>query len=156
MPPISRRKPGLAQPNGLLGEWQDGAFRFDSPDAEKQWRVVAYRSGVHADRWDLGQVLDDKTRDVVLGGLGGPTAPVYRGPDGQYRFANQQTIEPADVRAWRRRSMRAGSTAADDSRLWRCAGPSRQCPAVYRASGNGDSRQYSRHCRHNSAGPTRP
>ncbi|MBI2252986.1 MAG: hypothetical protein HYU58_00050 [Proteobacteria bacterium] len=104
MPPVSNRKPIPQRPDGAMGEWRDGAFHFDSPDGEKQWRVDAYRSGVHADNWHLGQALDDNTRDVVLSGLGGATAPVYRGPDGNYRFANRNTIEPADVRALRQQS----------------------------------------------------
>lgn len=61
---------------------------------------------MHAKDWHRGKVLDDKTRDVVLSGLGGPTAPVFRGPDGQYRFANINTIEPDDVRAVRQQSFR--------------------------------------------------
>ena len=106
MPPVSPRKPIPQRADGATGEWRDGAFHFDSPEAEQRWAVDAYRSGVHADNWHLGTVLDDKTRDVVLSGLGGATAPVYRGPDGNYRFANQHTIEPADMRALRQQSLR--------------------------------------------------
>ncbi len=104
MPPITAKK-SATRPDDSLGEWRDGAFHFDSPEAERQWQIEAYRSGVHADGWHHGQVLDSKTRDVVLSGLGGPTPPYYRGPDGAYRFANRQTIEPADVRELRRQSL---------------------------------------------------
>jgi hypothetical protein len=112
MPPVSTRKPISPRPDGAMGEWRNGAFHFDSPEAERQWAIDAYRNGVHADNWHLGTVLDDKTRDVVLSGLGGATAPVYRGPDGNYRFANRNTIEPADVRALRQQSFR-GVTLQD-------------------------------------------
>lgn len=104
MPPVARRNRLPARPEGVLGEWRDGSFHFDSPDAEARWNVEAYRRGVHAGNWQQGQVLDDRTRDVVLSGLGGATAPVYRGPDGQYRFANPKTIEPDDIRVLRTRS----------------------------------------------------
>lgn len=104
MPPAIRRSQVPVRPDGVLGEWRDNAFHFDSPDAEKRWAVEAYRRGVHADNWQQGQVLDDKTRDVVLSGLGGATAPVYQGPDGKYRFANPKTVEPDDVRALRAKS----------------------------------------------------
>ncbi len=104
MPPVNNRKPIPQRPDGVLGEWRDGAFHFDSPDAERQWAVDAYRNGVHAGKWHLGTVLDDKTRDVVLSGLGGATAPVYRSPDGSYRFANSNTVEPADMRTLRQKS----------------------------------------------------
>jgi len=100
MPPVAIRKVPT-RPEGVLGEWREGAFHFDTPDAEQRWKVEAYRSGVHADNWQRGRVLDDKTRDIVLSGLGGATAPVYRGPDGQYRFANAETVEPDDIRALR-------------------------------------------------------
>ncbi|WP_374382881.1 RNase A-like domain-containing protein [Dongia sp.] len=115
MPLVSRNhtaKRPDASGDESLGEWQDGAFHFHSPEAERQWQVEAYRSGVHADDWHHGQVLDPKTRDVVLSGLGGPTPPYYRGPDGAYRFANRQTIEPPDVRELRRQSLQ--NVGADD------------------------------------------
>jgi hypothetical protein len=108
MPPFNPQRRRAAEPAEKLGSWQeDGTFKFDSPDAEQRWAVEAYRSGVHARDWHRGTPLDDKTRDVVLSGLGGPTAPVFRGPDGQYRFANINTIEPDDVRAVRQQSFRA-------------------------------------------------
>ncbi|MDY0872543.1 hypothetical protein [Dongia rigui] len=104
MPPGATQKQVPTRSEGVLGEWRDGAFHFHTPESEQRWLVEAYRSGVHPENWQRGQVLDDKTRDIVLSGLGGATAPVYRGPDGQYRFANAETIEPADIRALRAKS----------------------------------------------------
>lgn len=100
------RKQIPTRPDGALGEWRNGTFHFDSPEAEQKWRIDAYRSGVHAEDWHHGNAMDAKTRDLVLGGLGGPTPPYYRGPDGDYRFANRQTIEPEDVRELRKQSFR--------------------------------------------------
>lgn len=111
MPPFNPQRRRAAEPADRLGSWQgDGTFRFDSPEAEQRWAVEAYRSGMHAGDWHRGTPLDDKTRDVVLSGLGGPTAPVFRGPDGQYRFANINTIEPEDVRAVRQQAFRAAKS----------------------------------------------
>nr|WP_298688937.1 RNase A-like domain-containing protein [uncultured Dongia sp.] len=89
-----------------LGDWQDGQFKFASPDSERQWAIEAYRSGVSAKDWHRGTPVDDKTRDLVLNNLAGATPPYFRGPDGQYRFSNAYTVEPQDVRDHRLRALR--------------------------------------------------
>lgn len=112
MPPSNSPKRSPLSANHKLGEWQDGSFKFHSPEAEQRWAVEAYRSGVHAQDWQHGTPVDDKTRDLVLNDLGGPTAPMFRGPDGQYRFANTRTLEPPEIRDHRRRAFQ-GVKAAD-------------------------------------------
>jgi hypothetical protein len=114
MPPLSgpkrnvqaktAREPQLG--DSQLGEWQDGQFKFASPDSERQWAIEAYRSGVSAKDWHRGTPVDDKTRDLVLNNLAGATPPYFRGPDGRYRFSNAYTVEPQDVRDHRLRALR--------------------------------------------------
>lgn len=109
MPPGPRPKPLLLSvpiADDPLGEWEDGQFKFKSPAAESQWKVDAYRRGVSSQDWHRGTPLDDRTRDLVLNDLGGATAPIFRGPDGQYRFANVHTIEPPEIRDHRLRALR--------------------------------------------------
>lgn len=111
MPPLNSPKRSPTSADSQLGTWQNGTFKFNSPDAEQRWAVEAYRNGVHATDWHRGSPVDDKTRDLVLNDLGGPTAPIFRGPDGQYRFANMQTIEPQEVRDHRRRAFQGVKAA---------------------------------------------
>nr|WP_298686493.1 hypothetical protein [uncultured Dongia sp.] len=90
--------PKAAANSNVLGVWENGVFRFNSPEAKETWDRWAYQQGVSADTWLQGEEIDDKTRDLALANIGGATPPMYRGPDGKYRFGNIRTIERAEVR----------------------------------------------------------
>ena len=90
--------PKAAANSNVLGVWKNGVFRFNSPEAKETWDRWAYQQGVGADTWQHGEEIDDETRDLALANIGGATPPMYRGPDGKYRFGNIRTIERAEVR----------------------------------------------------------
>lgn len=71
---------------------EQGPFTFASRAAQEEWDRRAYRQAVSADNWHLGDEIDDASRDVILADIGGPTRPIYQGPDGKYRFQNERTI----------------------------------------------------------------
>ena len=107
---ISRNTRDKRRQEGL-GHWDNGVFRFSSPEAEEACTRQAYKQAVHDEKWHLGDELDDKTRDLVLAGIAGPTKPIFQGPDRKYRFANANTIENELVRNHRSKHF-AGKTMA--------------------------------------------
>ena len=90
----------------VLGMWKGAEFKFNSPEAEAEWVRKAYRSGIHETNWHLGKVVDDKSRDVILAGIGGPQPGIYQAPDGTYRTINPKTIEAKAARDHRARHVR--------------------------------------------------
>lgn len=102
-------RPALATDAPNSGGWKNGRYRFATTEAEQAWQRDAYRQAVNADTWHLGDEVDDASRDAILAGIAGPTPPMYRGPDGRYRFANAHTIEDAATRSHRARFF-AGKT----------------------------------------------
>lgn len=76
---------------------------ISSRQAKEAWYRAAYRQAVNARTWHLGDAIDDRTRDVILAGLGGATPPIYRGPDNRYSFQNAHTLEGAATRNHRAR-----------------------------------------------------
>lgn len=90
--------PKVPANSNVQGVWENGVFRFNSPEAIEAWRRKAYSQGVSADNWHQGSEVDDKTRALAEANLGGPMPAMYQGPDGKYRFANFKTIEDKDVR----------------------------------------------------------
>lgn len=81
-----------------LGKGSGTDFTFASPAAQSEWRRRAYAQAVHPDNWHLGDSTDPESARAITAGVSGPTAPIYRGPDGRHYFANPKTIEPD---AWR-------------------------------------------------------
>lgn len=90
----------------VLGVWKGAEFKFNSSEAEAEWVRNAYRSGVNEKNWHLGKVVDDKNRDVILAGIGGPQGGIYPAPDGTYRTINPKTIEDQAARDHRTQHMR--------------------------------------------------
>jgi hypothetical protein len=95
------RKPANENANGVLGAWEDGSFRFNSPAAEEQWVRNAYKAGVNPATWQHGKEVDERTAEIVHAGLGGTLPGMYLGPDGKYRTINPKTIEAPETRAHR-------------------------------------------------------
>ncbi|MBL8708130.1 MAG: hypothetical protein JNL25_02955 [Rhodospirillaceae bacterium] len=104
-----KSRPAVVLDAANSGGWKNGRYRFATPEAEQAWQRAAYRQAVNADTWHLGDEVDDASRDAILAGIAGPTPPMYRGPDGRYRFANAHTIEDAATRSHRARYF-AGKT----------------------------------------------
>lgn len=105
-PPRQPQRPSFGRYDARKGspapEQRDhGPFAFASPAAQEEWDRRAYRQAVSADNWQLGDEIDDAARDVILADIGGPTRPIYQGPDGKYRFQNERTIEDAATRGHR-------------------------------------------------------
>ena len=92
-----------------LGSWRAGNFEFTSPAARETWHRSAYTQGVNPQNWHQGTEIDDRTHDIIKAGLGGPTPPLYRGPDGKYRFGNMKTMEPPELRNIRARHFQGKS-----------------------------------------------
>ena len=113
MPPRAK-EPWQRTPNAnnngwqsrTLGAWKETAFKFNSPEAEAEWVRNAYRSGVHEKNWHLGKVVDDKSRDMILAGIGGPQRGIYPAPDGTYRTIDPKTIEDQAARDHRAQHVR--------------------------------------------------
>lgn len=98
-PHVDKRAEAKATANaGVQGVWENGIFRFASPQAVEAWRRKAYAQGVNENTWHLGDEVDDKTRDLAMAGIGGPMPPLYQGPDGKYRFGNAKTVEDPTAR----------------------------------------------------------
>lgn len=92
-----------------LGAWRDGHFEFASPAAREIWHRSAYAQGVSPQNWHQGTEIDDRTYEIIKAGLGGPTPPYYRGPDGKHRFGNLNTLEPSTLRNIRARHLQGRS-----------------------------------------------
>src|SRR6185295_2870346 len=109
-PATQRPAVAVAEPAAkTLGHWVDGRFVFSSPGAESEWHRQAYRQAAHKDDWHHGEPVEPQTLALIETGAAGKTPPYFRGPDGQARFANIRTVEPAEVRAIRARNF-AGKT----------------------------------------------
>ncbi|WP_374374746.1 hypothetical protein [Dongia sp.] len=95
-----------------MGKGSGNNFTFASSAAQSEWRRRAYAQAVHPDNWHLGDAADSESARAIMAGITGPTAPLYRGPDGRHYFANPKTIEPE---AWRqiRRQHFKDRTVAD-------------------------------------------
>ncbi len=96
--PPPKSGPANDNPSGVLGHWENGAFKFASPAAEEQWVRRSYNSGVNAETWARGKELDARSVGVALAGFGGPMPGLYQGPDGKYRTMNRETIEAPAAR----------------------------------------------------------
>lgn len=96
--------PSASGKTSQFGRWIDGQFKFSSPAAESEWHRHAYRQAVHPDDWHKGNPVDPQIVELAEAGAGGKIPPYFTGPDGQRRFSNFQTIEPAEVRAIRARN----------------------------------------------------
>lgn len=90
----------------VYGSWENGQFRFHSPQSAEAWQRSAYRQGVSAENWHHGKEIDERTRDLAKAGIGGAMPGMYQGPDGKHRFINQRTIEDKDVRDHRLQHIR--------------------------------------------------
>lgn len=84
-----------------LGDWQGNDFQFKSSAAREKWIREAYRQGVNAHAWHLGEEVDDKTRDAIVAAVSGPAKAIYLGPDRKYRFLDRRTVEDSSTRAHR-------------------------------------------------------
>ncbi len=101
-----RPKSPLVSPNSqpandndpVLGTWENGQFRFTSPEARQKWRRKSYEQGVGEDNWHLGKEMDAKSTAIVQSGLGGANSGHYQGPDGKYRLMTPKTIESQAAR----------------------------------------------------------
>jgi hypothetical protein len=84
--------------DNVLGTWENGVFRFASPEAKETWRRKSYEQGVGEDVWHLGKEIDPQSAGLMTAGFGGATAGLYQAPDGTYRQMNAKTIESQEAR----------------------------------------------------------
>jgi hypothetical protein len=95
--PSGPRAPKPANDN-LLGTWENGVFRFASPEARETWKRKSYEQGVGEDVWHLGKEIDPQSASLMTAGFGGANAAFYQAPDGTYRLMNAKTIESQEAR----------------------------------------------------------
>ena len=97
--PLTSPKPTAANDNAsALGVWENGVFRFASPEARETWKRQAYERGVNEDTWHLGKEIDPESGGLMTAGFVGANSGIYRGPDGSYRQMNPKTIESQAAR----------------------------------------------------------
>ncbi|WP_374651413.1 hypothetical protein [Dongia sp.] len=84
--------------DNVLGAWENGVFRFASPEAKEKWRWKSYEQGVGEETWHLGKEIDSKSAAITQAGLGGANPGLFLGPDGKYRLMNAKTIESQEAR----------------------------------------------------------
>ncbi|MDY0872749.1 hypothetical protein [Dongia rigui] len=100
--PYAERPSGPLTPkpanDNVLGTWENGVFRFASPEAKEKWRRKSYEQGVGEETWHLGKEMDSQSVDLMKAGLGGANAAFYQAPDGTYRRMNPKTIESQEAR----------------------------------------------------------
>ncbi|MBI2253538.1 MAG: hypothetical protein HYU58_02845 [Proteobacteria bacterium] len=84
--------------DNVLGGWENGVFRFASPEAREKWKRKSYEQGVGEETWYLGQEIDAQSAAITQSGLGGAHAGIYQAPDGTYRRMNSKTIENQEAR----------------------------------------------------------
>jgi len=93
----------------VLGAWENGVFRFASPEARETWKRKSYEQGVGEETWHLGKEIDAESAAITQAGLGGANPGLYQGPDGTYRLMNAKTIESQEARDHRNKYL-AGKT----------------------------------------------
>jgi hypothetical protein len=99
-----RPTPKAAANLNVLGVWENGVFRFNSPEAKETWDRESYEQGVNTDTWSLGKEIDAQSAGLAQAGLAGTAMPgLYRGPDGKYRLMNLKTVESEAARDHRNR-----------------------------------------------------
>jgi hypothetical protein len=84
--------------DNVLGSWENGVFRFTSPEAKEKWRRKSYEQGVGEETWHHGKAIDAKSAAIAQAGLGGANPGLYLAPDGTYRLMNAKTIESPEAR----------------------------------------------------------
>jgi hypothetical protein len=84
--------------DNVLGHWENGVFRFASPEAKEKWRRKSYEQGVGEETWHHGKAIDSKSAAIVQAGLGGANPGLYQAPEGTYRLMNAKTIESQEAR----------------------------------------------------------
>jgi hypothetical protein len=103
----SKPVPKTPANSNVLGVWENGVFRFNSPEAKETWDRESYEQGVNSDTWSLGKEIDAQSAGLAQAGLAGTAMPgLYRGPDGKYRLMNLKTIESEAARDHRNRHLK--------------------------------------------------
>jgi hypothetical protein len=100
--PYAERPSGPLAPkpanDNVLGAWENGVFRFASPEAKETWKRKSYEQGVGEETWHLGKEIDPQSAGLMTAGFGGANSGIYRAPDGSYRQMNAKTIESEEAR----------------------------------------------------------
>jgi hypothetical protein len=130
-----------------LGVWENGVFRFNSPEAKETWDRQSYDQGVNTDTWAFGKEIDAQSAGLTEAGLAGAAMPgLYRGPDGKYRLMNSKTIESEAARDHRNRHLKGMTLAQLETATtmpgadeWVARWKATQAPANDDESGNSNS-----------------
>ncbi|MBK8158582.1 MAG: hypothetical protein IPK59_07370 [Rhodospirillaceae bacterium] len=132
----------------MLGVWENGVFRFNSPEAKETWDRESYEQGVNTDTWSFGKEIDAQSAGLAQAGLAGTAMPgLYRGPDGKYRLMNLKTIESQAARDHRNRDLKGMKLAQLESATtmpgvdeWVAKWKSAQAPANNNESDDSNNR----------------